>query len=891
MTLRKGFEVEILFFYRLIPALCFAVPLSGAEVNGRVNDPSGAAIGGAQIALVRADSSVTAAGETEADGRFRLSNVSVGSYSIVVAGAAFATLRTPIQVTAGRNRELELSLTLLPVNTEVTVTAEVNGLLTTSDVPQRVNVITRDEIATRHRTVLVDLLAEEPGVDIQRTGPAMGAASVRGLLGKNVAVFRDGIRYTTSAQRGGVSTFFNLQDAANLESLEVLRGPNSAQYGSDSMGGTINLISRSPVDGKAGLHGEFAPFYNSGSQAFGGNLLTTLTRGRLAWTANLISRRVNTLRTGGGLDSHAAVTRFLGLPSTVLNDRLQDTAFTQYGGMFRTNYTLSPRHQLLAHYERSQQDGTKRADQLLGGDGNRIANIRNIMLDFGYLRWTGTGMGPFEQASATVSYNAQREERVNQGGNGNPLGAITHQYERTRVWGTSFFGARRVQRHDLLIGGDGYRERMASPAFTFNVMRGTTAESRPRVPDGARYVTYGLYLQDSWDALDNGRLRLSGAVRFGGASYNARAPVSRLWPDDSLAVNNVTGRLGAVVRLSDPWRIHTHYSRGFRAPSVTDLGTVGLQGNGAFEASYIDLAGRGASIGDRADDRAVSTGTPVGRVRSERSDNFDLGFQFISRRARFELTGFRMYLRDAIVSQTLILPAGAVGQILGDQTVTRQLASGAVFVPLSSAPVLTRGNLGNARNFGLEHRAEFNLSPAWLVAENATWLYARDAVTGLPPDIEGGTPPLTANLRLRYQPGAKRYWAEAYSTLAGRQERLSSLALADRRTGATRSRANIAAFFANGAVGQGLVVGGVLLPTGESLTQVQTRVLGTANSAPMFTAVPGYGLFGARAGWRSTERSDIFVDCSNLFDRQHRGVSWGADGAGRSLTLGYLLRF
>ena len=581
-----------MFFYRLIPALCFAVPLSGAEVNGRVNDPSGAAIGGAQIALVRADSSVTAAGETEADGRFRLSNVSVGSYSIVVAGAAFATLRTPIQVTAGRNRELELSLTLLPVNTEVTVTAEVNGLLTTSDVPQRVNVITRDEIATRHRTVLVDLLAEEPGVDIQRTGPAMGAASVRGLLGKNVAVFRDGIRYTTSAQRGGVSTFFNLQDAANLESLEVLRGPNSAQYGSDSMGGTVNLISRSPAGGKAGWHGEFAPFYSAAAQAFGGNLLLTSTRGRLAWTANLISRRVNTLRTGGGVDSHAAVTRFLGLPSTVLNDRLQDTAFTQYGGMFRAKYTLSPRHQLLAHYERSQQDGAKRADQLLGGDGNRIANIRNIMLDFGYLRWTGTGMGPFEQASATVSYNAQREERVNQGGNGNPLGAITHQYERTRVWGTSFFGARRVQRHDLLIGGDGYRERMASPAFTFNVMRGTTAESRPRVPDGARYVTYGLYLQDSWDALGNGRLRLSGAVRFGGASYHARAPVSRLWPDDSLAVNNVTGRLGAVVRVSDPLRIHAHYSRGFRAPSVTDLGTVGLQGNGAFEASYIDLAGR-----------------------------------------------------------------------------------------------------------------------------------------------------------------------------------------------------------------------------------------------------------------------------------------------------------
>jgi hemoglobin/transferrin/lactoferrin receptor protein len=688
-----------------------------------------------------------------------------------------------------------------------------------------------------------------------------------------------------------VSTFFNLQDSANLDSLEVLRGPNSAQYGSDSMGGTLNLQSRGVGDGRSGWHGEMSPFYISAAHGFGGNLLTTYSQGRLGVTGNLIARRVNTLRTGGGLDSHAAVTRFLGLPSTVLHDRLQDTAFTQYGGMWRLQYTLSPRQQLVFHYERSQQDGSKRSDQLLGGDGNRIAEIRNIMLDFGYLRWTGAQMGPFDQASATLSFNSQREERVNQGGNGNPLGAITHQYERTTVWGTSFFGAKHWQRHDFLIGGDGYREGMTAPAFTYNPARGTTALSRPRIPDGARYMTYGLYLQDSWNPLVSGRLRISGALRLGGASYHSRANGTGLWPDDSMAANSVTGRIGAVVRVAGPLRVHTHYSRGFRAPSVTDLGTVGLQGNGAFEAAFVDIAGRGATVGDRADDRAVSTGNAAARVRPESSDNYDAGFQFSSARARFEVTGFRIHLRDAVVSQTLILPPGAVGLRLGDQVVTRQLPTGAVFVPLSSAPVLTRANLGSAEIFGVEHRAEFAVARGWTFAENATWLYARDAETGLAPDIEGGIPPLTANFRLRYSPGAKRYWAEAYSTLAGRQDRLSSLALADRRTGATRSRANIAAFFGNGAVGQGLVAGGILVPTRETLTQVQNRVLGPANSAPLFNAIPGYALFGARAGWRASEHSDVFVDLSNVLDKSHRGVSWGADGAGRSVTLRYLLRF
>ena len=877
--------------YRWVSILfCAVMPVGAAEVGGRVIDPSGAAVRGARVVMTQANSTVTATAETNANGQFRLEGIPAGSYALTVSGTSFAVSRTAVHLTADQKQEMTLALALQAVNTEVTVTAETNGVLTTSDVAQRVNVIGKAEIATRQRTVLADLFVEEPGVDVQRTVPNMGAPIVRGLLGKNVAVYRDGVRFTTSAQRGGVSTFFNLQDSANLDSLEVLRGPNSAQYGSDSMGGTVNLLSRSPSDGRNGLHGEVSPFYSSSSHAFGGNLLLTSTHGRLAWTTNLIARRINTLRPGNGLDSHAAVTRFLGLPSTVLHDRLQDTGFTQYGGMARGQYSLNPRQQLIVHFERSQQDGSKRADQLLGGDGNRIADIRNVMLDFGYLRWNGAQLGLFEQASATLSYNAQREERVNQGGNGNPLGAITHQYEKTKVWGTSFFGARRLGRHDLLVGGDGYREKMAAPAFTYNPARGTTAESRPRIPDGARYLTYGLYLQDSWDALGNGRLRLSGALRFGGASYEVRRPASGLWPNDSIAANNLTGRIGAVVRVHEFWRIHSHYSRGFRAPSVTDLGTVGLQGNGAFEAAYVDLDGRGATIGSRADDQAVSTGLAVGRVRSERSENYDLGFQFSSPRARFEVTGFRINLKEAIVSQTLILPAGAVGQILGDQAVTRQLASGAIFVPLSSAPVLTRGNLGNVQNFGIEHRAEFHLSSAWMVAENTTWLYSRDAATGLAPDIEGGTPPLTANIRLRYSPGSKRYWAETYSTLAGRQDRLSSLALADRRTGATRSRANIAAFFANGAMGQGLVAGGILLPTGENLAQVQNRVLGAANSAPLFRAVPGYALFGARAGWRASERSDVFVDFSNLFDQQNRGISWGSDGAGRSLTLRYLLR-
>ncbi len=879
--------------------LLYALAAPAEEtLSGRVTDQSGAAVSGALITVRGADRSVLASGESATDGSFQLSLPREGTVSVTVARPGFSPSITPWAVTKGNPAEIRVVLAIQPVGAQVTVTAETSRVASLDDTPQRANVVSESEIEQRVRTVNVDLFREEPGVEVQRTAPAMGGVAVRGLLGKNVAVYRDGVRYTTSAQRGGVSTFWNLNEATNLESVEVLRGPNSAQYGSDSLGGTVHFLSRAGTLGSPlGLHTEFAPTYYTAANTFGGNLLASYSARRVGATLNLSARRLNSLRPGAGIDTHAAVTRFLGLPSSVFGERLPDTGLTQYGGMFHAQYALTSRAQIAGHYERNQQDGAKRYDQLLGGDGNLIADLRNLVLDFGYLRYSQFASPWFDQIAATLSYNAQREERVNQGGTGNPLAAITHQYERTRAWGTSFYASRMVGRHDLLVGGDGYFERVKAPAFTFNPATGATTLTRPRIPDGARYLLYGLYLQDVWEPFRSGRLRLTAALRFGGASYRSRASYSPivggqpLWPNDSLAANAVAGRIGATVRIAGLLRSYASYSRGFRAPGITDLGTVGVQGNGLFEASYADLVGRGATVGDRADDRAVSSGRPVSSVRPESSDNYEAGLAFRNSRARIEVGGFWMSLNDAIVSQTLILPQGAVGQSLGDQTITRQLASGAVYVPAATSPALVRSNLGGAHVYGLEHQFEVKLTSSLFMAENATWNYAEDKRTGLAPDIEGGTPPLTANLRLRWAPAGKRYWLETYSVLADRQDRLSSLALSDRRTGASRSRSNIANFFNNGARVRGLTAGGILLATGETLAQVQTRVLGAASSAPMFTAIPGYAVHGIRAGYQFAEHSSVYADLGNVFDKSHRGVSWGIDGAGRSLTVRYRYQF
>jgi outer membrane receptor protein involved in Fe transport len=88
-----------------------------------------------------------------------------------------------------------------------------------------------------------------------------------------------------------------------------------------------------------------------------------------------------------------------------------------------------------------------------------------------------------------------------------------------------------------------------------------------------------------------------------------------------------------------------------------------------------------------------------------------------------------------------------------------------------------------------------------------------------------------------------------------------------------------------------LVANGILVATGETLAQVQQRVLGNQASAPQFAAIPGYATIGTRGGWRLDERTDLLADLSNAMDRNYRGVGWGVDGAGRSLTVRLRYRF
>jgi outer membrane receptor protein involved in Fe transport len=152
-------------------------------------------------------------------------------------------------------------------------------------------------------------------------------------------------------------------------------------------------------------------------------------------------------------------------------------------------------------------------------------------------------------------------------------------------------------------------------------------------------------------------------------------------------------------------------------------------------------------------------------------------------------------------------------------------------------------------------------------------------------------PPPIGGVRLKWEPSTRGYWLEGVLTFALDQTRLSPGDLGDARIGARRSRGTIADFFNGTATDMGLVQNGMLVATGETLPEVQARVLGDEAAAPLFTKTPGFVVLGARAGWTLGPRIDLALLADNLTDRNYRWHGSGVDAPGISLWVKTRVRF
>jgi iron complex outermembrane receptor protein len=266
MTPRTARRAGIARAYRTVPvallaALCVSAALAPTALraatpadrqgqgvlSGTVTDTTGAPLEGARVLVSELDRAVV----TDAQGRFRIPEMTDGRYTLEVRRQGYESKMVRVDVPASDEVTLSLRESPIPID-PITVTVT-RGAMSPMNSPLPASALGRAQLDREQSVSLAHTLAQLPGVRVLSTGREIGKPVIRGLRGSRVLVMSQGLRLSdySWSDEDGPSV-----DAAMADRVEVIRGPASVLYGSDAVGGVVNVIPRPIPDAAGG-----APFY------------------------------------------------------------------------------------------------------------------------------------------------------------------------------------------------------------------------------------------------------------------------------------------------------------------------------------------------------------------------------------------------------------------------------------------------------------------------------------------------------------------------------------------------------------------------------------------------------------------------------------------------------
>lgn len=128
---------------------------------------------------------------------------------------------------------------------EIVITAQ-RSATNRFSTPEAIDVITSKRIEKFQSRSTPEALTNINGVFVQKTNHGGGSPFVRGLTGNQTLLLVDGIRLSNATFRYGPNQYLNTIDPLSIERVEVLRGSGSVQYGSDALGGTVQIFTKNP---------------------------------------------------------------------------------------------------------------------------------------------------------------------------------------------------------------------------------------------------------------------------------------------------------------------------------------------------------------------------------------------------------------------------------------------------------------------------------------------------------------------------------------------------------------------------------------------------------------------------------------------------------------------
>lgn len=591
------------------------------------------------------------------------------------------------------------------------------------EVPYRTHTLDLGSTEESAPRSLPEALHGVAGAMVQKTAHGQGSPYLRGFTGFRTLMLIDGVRLNSSIQRDGPNQYWNTVDLGSVERLEVVSGPASALYGSDSVGGTVQVLT------------EQAPTWGDGRA---GAIDLRLSSAE----SSAVARLEDSGRLGARLGYRLGLT-FKSFGDVVAGGETGEqprTGYDEQDADLRLDW-LADSASWTASWQSVSVDDAWRNHRTIFAipfRGTTVGKELRRSLDqdrsLAYLRYRREGQGRFLQSlEANGSWQRQEEERDRlrsrerqdvQGFELNTLGmwlrGQTALDNSQWTWGLETYQDSVDSYRRDLVAGALVRERLQGP-----------------VANGADYRLSGAYAQ--WQMPVNDRLRLLVGGRWTHAEVDAPV-VADPAGGDPLAIRDdwsrFTGNARFIWNLGErqAWSFFGGVSQAFRAPNLSDL-------------TRFDSA------------RSQEVETPSPGVEPEDFLSYEVGLRHHGAQGSLELTLFHTDIDGLIVR----VPTGRV--VDGEFEITKR-------------------NAGDGFSQGLEMTFQrrlgrhFALSGfyAWIDGEVDTFVAADAPARREPLDR---LMPANGELTLRRQGGPLGLWVEVAARVSDRADRLSSRDRAD----------------------------------------------------------------------------------------------------------------
>ncbi len=469
------------------------------SIVGIVNDETT----GQPIPAVAIDIAGTPFRGTSSDkGTFSITPLEPGTYRLRASSPGYEVMERDIVVS--RESASEITIVLQPtilLTTEAIVVTAQRYESRPFDVPVAVSTVERIELSRKSLRSTPEALMGVNGVWMQKTNHGGGSPFIRGLTGNQVLIMIDGIRLNNATFRYGPNQYLNTIAPNAIERAEVIRGAGSVLYGSDALGGVINILTKKPR------------FSNEGMNISGNVGLRFMNRDMDRSIRAEIQANAPKWSVYGGFD----IRRFGDIVAGGDLGTQTPSGYDEISGDFKGLFLLSSTHLLTVAYQQVHQEDVPRFDQVAQRGYARYSFDPQIR-QFGYLRSQSFfDNNWFQQVQLTLSYHRSLEERIKQK---QDQTVVRNEGDEVDTWGAT------IEIHsDLssiwkaISGLEWYHDMVGSWARDTETTTGEETQRRGLYPDGSSANSLALYSSHS---LKFDRWLLNLGIRFNAFHVSAK---------------------------------------------------------------------------------------------------------------------------------------------------------------------------------------------------------------------------------------------------------------------------------------------------------------------------------------------------------------------------------